>query len=110
MVDNLMDVIINFVGLVKLVPKVGLGKVRLAYQQKGDLKLRKLRQKIPTQELVLACPRDRDLTEICHASSNRNMPNMILIAQLNENFTDCNENLAWVNENPSFNPTLFGAK
>ena len=35
---------------------------------------------------------------------------MILIAQLNENFTDCNENLAWVNENPSFNPTLFGAK
>ena len=26
---------------------------------------------------------------------NRNMPNMIPIAYLNENFTDCNENLAW---------------
>ena len=28
-------------------------------------------------------------------NANRNMPNMILIAYLNENFTNCNENLAW---------------
>ena len=28
-------------------------------------------------------------------NANDNMPNMILIAYLNENFTYCNENLAW---------------
>ena len=33
-------------------------------------------------------------------NGNRNMPNMIPIAYLNENFTDCNENLAGVNKNP----------
>ena len=28
-------------------------------------------------------------------NANQNMPNLILIAYLNENFTDCNQNLAW---------------
>ena len=28
-------------------------------------------------------------------NANRNMPNLIPIAYLNENMTDCNENLAW---------------
>ena len=28
-------------------------------------------------------------------NANKNMPNMIPIAYLNENFMDCNENLAW---------------
>ena len=33
-------------------------------------------------------------------NGNRNMPNMIPIAYLNENFTDCNENLAGGKQEP----------
>ena len=40
-------------------------------------------------------------------NANQNMPNMILITYLKENFTDCNENLAWGNQNPSFIPMCF---
>ena len=44
-------------------------------------------------------------------NANMNMPNMILIAELNKNLPDCNENLGWVgNENPSFIPTSPGIK
>ena len=41
-------------------------------------------------------------------NANEKMPNMTLIAYLNKNITSCNENLAWVNENPSFIPMCFG--
>ena len=49
-------------------------------------------------------------------NANGNMPNMILIAQLNENFSNCDENFrgrggggggGGVNENPSFIPAMF---
>ena len=43
-------------------------------------------------------------------TANRNMPNMILIAYLNEISNDCKENLAWVNKNPLFIPMCFGMK
>ena len=36
------------------------------------------------------------------------MPNMILIAYLNKNFTNCNENLAWGKQEPLFTPMCFG--
>ena len=43
-----------------------------------------------------------------HAQNvNENMPNMIPIAYLNENFMDCRHG---VNENPSFIPTCFGTQ
>ena len=41
---------------------------------------------------------------------NENMPNMIPIANLNENLMDCNENLAWGEQNPSFIPMCFGTQ
>ena len=43
-------------------------------------------------------------------NANRNMPNRILIAYHHKNFTNCNENLAWVNKNPLFIPTCLGTK
>ena len=33
-------------------------------------------------------------------NANGHMPNMILIAYLNENLTNCNENLAWSKQEP----------
>ena len=57
MVDNLMDVIINFLGLVRLAPKVSSGRLGWCINKKGGLKLRLLRQKIPNQELVLHAQR-----------------------------------------------------
>ena len=33
-------------------------------------------------------------------NANQYMPNMIPIAYLNENLTDCNENLAWGKQEP----------
>ena len=38
------------------------------------------------------------------------MPNMIPIAYLNENFMDCNENLAWGNQEPLAHPYVFWYK
>ena len=43
-------------------------------------------------------------------NANKNMPIMLPIAYVNENLMDCNENLAWVNKDPSFNPTNFGTQ
>ena len=40
-------------------------------------------------------------------SANENMPNMIPIAYLNENFMDCNENLAWGKQEPLIHPYVF---
>ena len=41
-------------------------------------------------------------------NANRNMPNMIPTAYLNENFTDCKENLAWGKSEPLMHPNMFG--
>ena len=41
-------------------------------------------------------------------NANENMPNMIPIAYLNENFTNCNENLAWGKQEPLIHPYMFG--
>ena len=40
-------------------------------------------------------------------NANENMPNMIPIAYLNENFMDCNENLAWGKQEPLIHPYMF---
>ena len=65
MVNNPIDVIINF-----LIGKNGskglLRKVRLACQQKSDLILKILRQKILTQKVMLAFHQDRDPNELHH--------------------------------------------
>ena len=41
-------------------------------------------------------------------NANENMPNMIPIAYLNENFTNCNENFAWGKQEPLIHPYMFG--
>ena len=38
------------------------------------------------------------------------MPNMIPITYLNENFMDCNENLAWGKQEPLIHPYMFWYK
>ena len=38
------------------------------------------------------------------------MPNMIPITYLNENFMDCNENLAWGKQEPFVHPYVFWYK
>ena len=43
-------------------------------------------------------------------SANVNMPNMIPIAYHNENFMDCNENLAWGKQEPLIHPYMFWYK
>ena len=43
-------------------------------------------------------------------NANENMPNMILIANRNENFTKCNENLAWGKREPLIHPYMFWYK
>ena len=43
-------------------------------------------------------------------NANENMPNTILIAYLNENFTDCNENLAWGKQELIIHPYMFWYK
>ena len=43
-------------------------------------------------------------------NANYNMPNMIPIASLNENFTDCNKNLAWGEQEPFVYPYMFWYK
>ena len=40
-------------------------------------------------------------------NANKNMPNMFLIAYLNENLRYCNENLAWGKQEPLFHPYVF---
>ena len=40
-------------------------------------------------------------------NANKNMPNMIPIAYFNENFMDCNENLAWFKPEPLVHPYMF---
>ena len=40
-------------------------------------------------------------------NANQNMTNMIPIAYLNENFTDCNENLAWGKQEPLIQPCVL---
>ena len=41
---------------------------------------------------------------------NGNMTNMIPIAYLNENFMECNENLAWGKHEPLIYPYVFWYK
>ena len=43
-------------------------------------------------------------------NANRNMPNMILIAYLNENLPNCNENFAWGKQEPLVQPACLGTK
>ena len=43
-------------------------------------------------------------------NSNKNITNMILIAELNKNLPDCNENLGVINKNPSFIPMTRSIK
>ena len=43
-------------------------------------------------------------------NANYNMPNMVPIAYLNENSTDCNENLAWGKQEPLIHPYMFWNK
>ena len=40
-------------------------------------------------------------------NTQNDMPNMIPIAYLNENFTDCSENMAWGKQEPLFHPCMF---
>ena len=60
MVNNPMDVTINFVGLAELVPKVCSEMLGWCIDKKGDLKSRILRQNFLTQEVMLGFPQNRD--------------------------------------------------
>ena len=40
-------------------------------------------------------------------NAKSNMPNMFPMAYLNENFTDCNETLAWGKSEPLIHPYMF---
>ena len=93
MVDNLMDARINFGGLVKLVPKVCLGRLGWHINKKGDLKLRILRQEISTQCEILAFQQGWDLEQQHHNDSinmilqqkSRQMGNNLAEQQVNNN-------------------------
>ena len=45
--------------------------------------------------------------ELNTQSANKNIPNMIPIAYLNENLMDCNENLAWGKQEPLIHHYMF---